>query len=78
MSIVSLPSPIHRELELGQTVVLIGGSAGVALETPRRAREEGAVDALSTAAFDVADPVINQVRSKSPQYAKPGAEPCFP
>jgi short-subunit dehydrogenase involved in D-alanine esterification of teichoic acids len=32
-----------RELELaGQTVVVIGGSAGIGLETARRARAEGA------------------------------------
>ncbi len=34
---------MHREPELlGQTVVLIGGSAGIGLETARRARAEGA------------------------------------
>ncbi len=33
----------QREPELlGQTVVLIGGSAGIGLETARRARAEGA------------------------------------
>ena len=33
----------QRELELlGQTVVVIGGSAGIGLETARRARAEGA------------------------------------
>ena len=76
MSTVAIPSPTHRELELlGQTVVVIGGSAGIGFETARRARAEGAkviltgrnaerlqhaaseVDALSTAAFDAADPV---------------------
>ncbi len=70
------PPPIAREPELlGQTVVVIGGSAGIGFETARRARAEGArviltgrnaerlqhaareVDALSTAAFDAADPV---------------------
>jgi len=36
-------SPTEREPELlGQTVVLIGGSAGIGLETGRRARAEGA------------------------------------
>jgi NAD(P)-dependent dehydrogenase (short-subunit alcohol dehydrogenase family) len=36
-------SPIHHELELlGQTVVVIGGSAGIGFETARRARAEGA------------------------------------
>ena len=76
MSTVTNSSPIHRESELlGQTVVVIGGSAGIGFETARRARAEGAkviltgrnaerlrhaaseVDALSTAAFDAADPV---------------------
>jgi len=41
----SAPRPIavHREPELlHQTVVLIGGSAGIGLETARRARAEGA------------------------------------
>ena len=69
-------STIQRERELlEQTVVVIGGSAGIGFETARRARAEGAnviltgrnaerlqhaaskVDALSTAAFDAADPV---------------------
>jgi NAD(P)-dependent dehydrogenase (short-subunit alcohol dehydrogenase family) len=35
--------PAHREPELaGQTVVVIGGSAGIGLETARRSRAEGA------------------------------------
>ena len=39
----SVSSPIQREPELlGQTVVVIGGSAGIGLETARRARAEGA------------------------------------
>jgi NAD(P)-dependent dehydrogenase (short-subunit alcohol dehydrogenase family) len=59
---------------LGQTVVVIGGSAGIGLETARAARAEGAevvltgrdpdrlehaareLGALSSAAFDAADP----------------------
>ena len=33
MSIVTIPSPIHREPELlGQTVVVIGGSSGIGFE----------------------------------------------
>src|SRR6201985_3257510 len=37
------PGPAQREPELaGQTVVVIGGSAGIGLETARRARAEGA------------------------------------
>jgi NAD(P)-dependent dehydrogenase (short-subunit alcohol dehydrogenase family) len=54
--------PTHREPELqGQTVVLIGGSAGIGLETARRARSEGAeviltgrnAERLAQAASDV-------------------------
>jgi NAD(P)-dependent dehydrogenase (short-subunit alcohol dehydrogenase family) len=56
------PDSGQREPELiGQTVVLIGGSAGIGLETARRARAEGAevvltarnVDRLEQAARDV-------------------------
>ena len=55
-------APTQREPELaGQTVVLIGGSAGIGLETARRARAEGAdviltgrnPDRLKQAALDV-------------------------
>ena len=43
MSTASTASPIPREPELlGQTVVVIGASAGIGLETARRARAEGA------------------------------------
>src|ERR1700734_1750031 len=43
MSTATIPSPTRREPELpGQTVVVIGGSAGIGLETARRARAEGA------------------------------------
>jgi NAD(P)-dependent dehydrogenase (short-subunit alcohol dehydrogenase family) len=43
MSSATETFPIHREPELlGQTVVVIGGSAGIGLETARRARAEGA------------------------------------
>jgi NAD(P)-dependent dehydrogenase (short-subunit alcohol dehydrogenase family) len=76
MSTATTASTTQREPELlQQTVVVIGGSAGIGLETARRARAEGAkviltgrnperlqraaneVEALSTAAFDAADPV---------------------
>jgi NAD(P)-dependent dehydrogenase (short-subunit alcohol dehydrogenase family) len=57
-------TPVSRAREpelLGQTVVLIGGSAGIGLETARRARSEGAeviltgrnADRLEQAALDV-------------------------
>ena len=43
MSTVTISSPIHREPELlAQTVVVIGGSAGIGFETARRAHAEGA------------------------------------
>jgi short-subunit dehydrogenase involved in D-alanine esterification of teichoic acids len=43
MSTATVPSPSHREPELlGQTLVVIGGSAGIGFETARRARAEGA------------------------------------
>src|ERR1700693_1853289 len=43
MSIATGASPIQLEPGLlGQTVVVIGGSAGIGLETARRARAEGA------------------------------------
>jgi hypothetical protein len=42
MSTETAAPPLTREPELlGQTVVLIGGSAGIGLETARRARVEG-------------------------------------
>lgn len=43
MSTATTPLTTRREPDLlGQTVVLIGGSAGIGLETARRARAEGA------------------------------------
>ena len=43
MSSATGVSPIHPEPQLaGQTVVVIGGTAGIGLETARRARAEGA------------------------------------
>jgi NAD(P)-dependent dehydrogenase (short-subunit alcohol dehydrogenase family) len=43
MSIATGASPIQPEPQLaGQTVVVIGGSAGIGLETARLARAEGA------------------------------------
>jgi NAD(P)-dependent dehydrogenase (short-subunit alcohol dehydrogenase family) len=49
MTATSTITPIRHQPELlGQTVVVIGGSAGIGLETARRAREEGA-DVILTA-----------------------------
>jgi NAD(P)-dependent dehydrogenase (short-subunit alcohol dehydrogenase family) len=43
MTATTTPVPTQHEPQLlGQTVVLIGGSAGIGLETARRARAEGA------------------------------------
>jgi len=43
MSTATVTPPVRREPELlGQTIVVIGGSAGIGLETARRARAEGA------------------------------------
>jgi NAD(P)-dependent dehydrogenase (short-subunit alcohol dehydrogenase family) len=43
MTSATTPASTQRELELaGQTVVVIGGSAGIGLETARQARAEGA------------------------------------
>jgi NAD(P)-dependent dehydrogenase (short-subunit alcohol dehydrogenase family) len=43
MSAATTASPIQREPKLfGQTVIVIGGSAGIGLETARAARAEGA------------------------------------
>jgi NAD(P)-dependent dehydrogenase (short-subunit alcohol dehydrogenase family) len=43
MSTATFASPIPRQPQLaGQTVVVIGGSAGIGLETARQARTEGA------------------------------------
>lgn len=48
MSSASITTPIQREPELlRQTVVVIGGSAGIGLETARRARVEGAAVILT-------------------------------
>src|SRR5215831_13038938 len=49
MSTATTPFPAQRKPDLvGQTVVVIGGSAGIGLETARRARAEGA-DVVLTA-----------------------------
>src|SRR5262245_59470362 len=48
MSAPATASPAPREPELrGQTVVVIGGSTGIGLETARRARAEGAAVILT-------------------------------
>jgi NAD(P)-dependent dehydrogenase (short-subunit alcohol dehydrogenase family) len=42
MSTVTIDSPTHRKPQLlEQTVIVIGGSAGIGFETARRAHAEG-------------------------------------
>jgi NAD(P)-dependent dehydrogenase (short-subunit alcohol dehydrogenase family) len=46
--------PAPREPQLtGQTVVVIGGSSGIGLETARRARTEGAEVVLTGSTYDI-------------------------
>jgi NAD(P)-dependent dehydrogenase (short-subunit alcohol dehydrogenase family) len=52
----TIAPPRRAPALLGQTVVVIGGSAGIGLETARRAREEGA-DVILTA-----HRLLNEVR----------------
>ena len=48
MNPTTITSPIRREPELlGQTVIVIGGSSGIGLETARRAHAEGAAVILT-------------------------------
>jgi NAD(P)-dependent dehydrogenase (short-subunit alcohol dehydrogenase family) len=65
MSTATSASPLQRQPELlGQTVVVIGGSAGIGLETARLARTEGAKliltgrdpDRLERAAIELGSP----------------------
>jgi short-subunit dehydrogenase len=68
MTSATTPSVARRGPELpGQTVVVIGGSAGIGLETARRARAEGAdviltgrnPERLSRAALESGEQVIS-------------------
>ena len=57
MSTVTISSSIHREPELlGQTVVVIGGSAGIGFETARHARAEGPLNLRSMYVHDPSSP----------------------
>jgi NAD(P)-dependent dehydrogenase (short-subunit alcohol dehydrogenase family) len=58
--------PLRREPELiGQTVVVIGGSAGIGLETARRARAEGARLILTGRSPDRLQLAANEVEALS-------------
>ena len=66
MSTAAGTSPRQREPELdGQTVVLIGGSAGIGLETARRARAEGAEVILTGRNRDRLDKAANELGAQS-------------
>jgi NAD(P)-dependent dehydrogenase (short-subunit alcohol dehydrogenase family) len=59
-------APAQREPELlGQTVVLIGGSAGIGLETARRARSEGAKVVLTGHNPDRLEHAADEVEAES-------------
>jgi NAD(P)-dependent dehydrogenase (short-subunit alcohol dehydrogenase family) len=60
------PNAAQREPELrGQTVVLIGGSAGIGLETARRARLEGAEVILTGRSRDRLEQAASDVGAQS-------------
>jgi NAD(P)-dependent dehydrogenase (short-subunit alcohol dehydrogenase family) len=59
-------APAQREPELlGQTVVVIGGSAGIGLETARRARSEGAEVVLTGRNPDRLEHASDEVEAES-------------
>ena len=61
----------HAPALLGQTVVVIGGSAGIGLETARRAREEGAAVILTAR-----DP--DRLRRVGLELGAPASRPSTP
>lgn len=66
MSTAAITAPAQREPELlGQTVVVIGGSAGMGLETARRARAEGASVILTGRNSERLQLVANELQALS-------------
>ncbi|HXJ88196.1 MAG TPA: SDR family oxidoreductase [Candidatus Binatia bacterium] len=66
MSIATIASTTLREPELmGQTVVVIGGSAGIGFETARRARAEGAKVILTARNPERLTQAASEVEAKS-------------
>src|SRR5271170_5321891 len=62
----TISSPIHREPELlAQTVVVIGGSAGIGFETARRAHAEGAKVILTGRNAERLQHAANEVDAES-------------
>jgi NAD(P)-dependent dehydrogenase (short-subunit alcohol dehydrogenase family) len=81
MSSATTASPIHRQPELlGQTVVVIGGSAGIGLETARRARAEGARVILTGRNLEPLQRAASQLEALSTaafDATDPAALDCF-
>jgi NAD(P)-dependent dehydrogenase (short-subunit alcohol dehydrogenase family) len=66
MSTAAAASPVPRQPALlGQTVVLIGGTAGIGLETARRARTEGAEVILTARNAERLQQVAREVGASS-------------
>ncbi len=60
------PSPLRREPQLaGQTVVVIGGSAGIGLETARLARAEGATLLLTARNLERLQDIASELTAAS-------------
>ena len=66
MGTAAITATVQREPELlGQTVVVIGGSAGMGLETARRARAEGASVILTSRNPERLQLVANELQAQS-------------
>jgi NAD(P)-dependent dehydrogenase (short-subunit alcohol dehydrogenase family) len=66
MATATSPSPVQREPRLhGQTVVVIGGSAGIGLETARLARAEGAEVVLTARNNDRLEQAARELGARS-------------
>jgi NAD(P)-dependent dehydrogenase (short-subunit alcohol dehydrogenase family) len=75
---VPIPSPSHREPELlGQTVVVIGGSAGIGFETARRARAEGAKVILTGRDAERLQHAASEVDALSTAASAPASQFCL-
>ena len=72
MTTSSAGSTGRREPELvGQTVVVIGGSAGIGLETARRARAEGAEVILTGRSPDRLEQAAKELAHWAPRRSTP-------
>ena len=77
MTTATTAVPTQREPELlGQTVVVIGGSAGIGLETARRARAEGASVILTGRNPERLKQAVLATRSAPPPSTPTIRPPC--